>query len=118
MLQEELPVRLESFEYDMAQIFEALHPEKSAYAGPAAIEALLRHVTERARDAYGLTGVRSLALIGILMWFLGHGCDEDPFHPWIREILANREVKGSEAVAATLEKRAIAFFEVYLQDLI
>lgn len=118
MLEGELPVRLESFEYDMAQIFDMLHPEKGAYAGPVAIEALLRHVIERSRDEYGLTGVRSIALIGILMWLLGHRCDEDPFHPWIREILADRDVKGSEALVATLEKRAIAFFEVYLQDLI
>jgi len=118
MLGGELPARQETFEYDMVRIFDTLHPEKNAYAGPVVIEALIRRSAERARDEYGLTGVRSVALLGILVWLLGHQCDEDPFHPWIREALANRETKGSEAVAATLEKRAIVFFEAYLQDLI
>lgn len=118
MLQGELPIRLETAEYDMARVFDTLHPEKTAYAGAIAVETLLRHSAERARDGYGLTGVRSTALFGILMWLLGYQCDEDPFHPWIRETLADRETKGSEAVAATLEKRAIVFFEAYLQDLI
>ncbi len=117
MLQGELPIGVEAVEYDVARIFDTLHPEKTAYAGPVVVEALIRFSAERARDEYGLTGVRSTALLGILMWLLGHQCDEDPFHPWIRETLADREIKGSEAVAATLEKRAIVFFEAYLQDL-
>jgi hypothetical protein len=118
MLEGDIPVGPETFEYDMARIFDTLHPEKSAYAGPVAIEALLRHAAQRSRDQYGLTGARSMALLGILIWFLGHRCDEDPFHPWIREALAGREAKGSEAVAALLEKRAVVFFEAFLQDLI
>lgn len=118
LLDGDLPVRAEAFEVDMMQMFESLYPEKSAYIGPLALVALLHETLTKARDGYGLTGVRSQALLGILMWFLGHQCDEDPFHPWIRDALDQRETKGNEAACATLETRAIVFFEAYLQELI
>lgn len=118
LLDGDLPVRAEAFEVDMIQVFELLHPEKSAYVGPLALVALLQKAFTKARDGYGLTGLRSQALLGILMWFLGHQCDEDPFHPWIREALEQRETKGNEAACALLETRAIVHFETYLQELI
>lgn len=117
MLAGDIPVQQETFDYDMARIFEELHPEKSQAAGPVGIEALIRHANERARSEYGFTGTRSIALLAILMWFSGHRCDEDPFHPWIREILAESKSKGSEAAGAMLEKRAVVFFETFLQEI-
>ncbi len=117
MLEGELPVRAETFEYDMVQVFETLHPEKTAYAGPVPIEALVRYAVNRARHEYGLTGTRSTALLAILMWFLGYRCDGDPFHPWIPDALTVDEFKGIEAAGARLETRASAFFEAYLQEI-
>jgi hypothetical protein len=118
MVEGELPVQQETFAYDMARIFDELHPEKTEAAGPVAIEALLQHAAERARYEYGFTGTRSVGLLAILMWFSGYRCDEDPFHPWIREALTTPPSKNTEAVGATLEKRAVVFFETFLQELI
>ena len=117
MLEGELPLHIDTFEFDMVRIFEELHPEKNHAAGPVAIETVVRNAMERARHDYGLTGVRSMALLAILMWFLGYRCDEDPFHPWIRDALTMHESKGTEAAGARLETRAVAFFEAYLQEL-
>jgi hypothetical protein len=117
MFNADLPVRAESFEYDMVQIFEELHPEKNQAAGPVAIETVLRQSVDQARNEYGLSGIRSVALLAILKWFLGIRCDEDPFHPWIRETLTIHESKGTEAAGVRLEIRAMAFFEAYLQEL-
>jgi len=113
MLEGDLPVQQETFAHDMARVFEELHSEKTEAAGPVAIEALVQHATERARNEYLLTGTRSIALLAILMWFSGYRCDEDPFRPWIREALTTHPSQG-----AALEKRAITFFEAYLQELV
>lgn len=118
MLSNDLPVQQESFHYDMVHIFEELHPEKAESAGSAGLEALTRHAMERARDEYQITGIRSIAVITILMWLLGYRCDEDPFLPWIREALVVDPSQSTEAAGANLERRAVAFFEAYLQELV
>lgn len=118
LLEGDVPVQKDSFAIDMLRIFDEVHPDKSQAAGPIANEAIVRQAVERARDGYGFTGLRSVAVFAILMWFCGHDCDQDPFRPWIRETLTNPTIQGTEAVGVQLEKRAIAFFEAYLQELV
>jgi hypothetical protein len=118
MLENDLPVQQESFHYDMVHLFEHLHPEKAEAAGPVGLEVITRHARERAREEYKITGIRSIAVITILMWLLGYRCDEDPFLPWIREALVIDPSQSTEAAGANLEKRAVAFFEAYLQELV
>src|SRR5690606_27727713 len=66
-------------------------PEKAAHVGGEALTQIIDGGIRVARDR-GAPSLRGEALMGVLMLACGHGCADDPLHPWIAE--AMREGSG------------------------
>jgi hypothetical protein len=73
-----------------AETLTRFFPAKAAFVGPAALTALAGVARARARS-HGLVSVRGVHCIGVLMFILGAGFDDDPLLPWIPPILSAAE---------------------------
>ncbi len=80
---------------EMLRMITEVHPVRAAYIGRPAIEALIRRGILDARF-HGVATPRGTALLIALMSALGHGCAEDPQHPWIAEALYKPGLDGPE----------------------
>jgi len=79
-------------------------PQKAEYVGEAGLKALVEEGATEARK-HGLTGMRPVALIVVLMFGFGHGCTTDPLYPWIADALRDWTADPA-ARAGRLERRA------------
>jgi hypothetical protein len=72
----------------LPELAERLFPEKAAYAGKPALEALCRQVRADALRLQLPAAGSSILLV--LKFLFGHNCLEDPLYPWIRQALAQK----------------------------
>ncbi len=96
---------------EMAHIF----PEKAAYLGEEALQALIQEsyaVAQRARFPTS----RGYALIVMLMYGFGHGCADDPLYPWIANTLSDEKIVDSAARAERLERKALTWLDHVLTN--
>jgi hypothetical protein len=97
---------------EMANIF----PQKTAYIGEAALEALIREsgaVAQRAR----FPNSRGYFLMVALMFAFGHGCADDPLYPWIARALTDEKIASPAARAERLEKKTLTWLDHVLANI-
>jgi hypothetical protein len=70
---------------DVHRLLNWAFPQKCAYIGAPAIDALIEKAGGHA-ERLGL-GVANQALVAATLFMLGHGCFEDPQYPWIATAL-------------------------------
>lgn len=106
---------------DILQQLRAIHPQKIDYVGEENTEALIHEAIDKAEE-YHFTTDRSIALLMLLMFSLGHGCWDDPLYPWISRTLTNEKISDPNGRAKRLEKKAstwldhvLAYFEKEMQ---
>lgn len=105
----------ENFKQDMLRLLKEIHPIKSKEVGDDNLMKLIRDGIARGNDRYGFKNARSMALMVLMKFALGHNFDTDPFHPWISSTM-KREVKESpDELAQELERRALPWFEAVLK---
>lgn len=83
------------------------HPQKKDYVGEDGLSLLIDKGIAASRR-YGLSTARATTLFILLTFAFGHGCHEDPLHPWIAEALADNHVTDPEARGERWEVRALA----------
>jgi hypothetical protein len=91
---------------EMTRVF----PQKAAYVGGEELTKLIHEGSAEARRNHFPT-VRGEALMGLLMFALGHGCTDDPLYPWIAGTLKDESIIGPAARAERLEKKAVTWLE-------
>lgn len=94
----------------MVQTVEEIHPEKVAYVGTAAVEALIREANAAAHACHFSTP-REIGLMVILMMAFGHGCDSDPLYPWIERTLTDEAIASPSIRAKRLESKALIWLD-------
>lgn len=87
-----------------------ISPEKAAYVGE---EGLTDLVLEGCAEAVGcrVSTAHGHAVMGVLMFSIGHGCMDDPLYPCIAQILTEMQVMDPAERAGELEKEACTFLE-------
>ena len=86
------------------------YPQKAAYVGLEALEALIRRGIDAAL-ALQPTSPHEIFLIIALMLLFGHGCIDDPLYPWIAQTLKAPATTDSAARAHRIEAKAVAWLE-------
>jgi hypothetical protein len=90
-------------------------PQKAAYLGDEALQALIRESCTVAQQARFSTA-RSYTLIVALMFAFGHGCVDDPLYPWIANTLRDGKIVDPAARAEHLEKKALTWLDHVLAN--
>jgi hypothetical protein len=111
-----IEIPAETFEPDMLALMAQTYPSKAAETGEAALRRLVAEALARGRERYGFTAPRSFALLLVLMFAFGHGCDADPWLPWIARTLRRSDEDAPDRTAARLERRARAWFDAVLAN--
>ena len=108
MARQPLEFAMEDLPAAMRQEIWRIYPEKAAYVGDAALEALIQKGIGGARRQRFAT-VRGTALVIVLMLAFGHGCGADPLYPWIARTLQDEKIVDAEARAKRLETKALTW---------
>jgi len=83
-----------------------VYPEKAEYIGAEALrEVVERGIATAVRLDPGCEA-RTIGIVCLLMFGLGHGAPRDPLHRWIGRILGDRTLEDRAARAALLEQTA------------
>lgn len=98
------------FVQDMLREIEQIYPQKAAYVGREALEALIDKGRTGAKRQ-GFDTERGAALVIVLMLAFGHGCGFDPLYPWIANTLKEDSVGDPKTKAVRLEKKALIWLE-------
>jgi len=85
-----------------------LYPEKANYIGNVKLESMIRKGASKS-SAYGMTNPNDWVVITLLMFAFGHGCDHDPFYPWISDTLTDEKITDSEKRIKRLRKKSITW---------
>ncbi len=93
---------------------EQLHPQKFAEVGETPLRALIAKA-RRTAARWEMVGPRPVGLVAILMSQFGHGCDHDPFYPWIARSINHERLPDGTARAKRLEQRARTWLRVVLE---
>lgn len=109
-----LSLSSENFIPGMLREFALLYPQKAAYIGNAALEALIQKGIAGAQRQH-FTTMRGAVLVTVLMLAFGHGCGIDPLYPWIGKTLNNQGIATPEDKAKHLEKKAIIWLDHVLK---
>ena len=94
----------------MLQEIARIYPQKAAYVGHEALEALIRKGLGGAQRQRFSTA-RGAVLVIILMLAFGHGCGNDPLYPWIAKTLMDEAIVDPEERANRLERKALIWLE-------
>lgn len=105
----------ENFKQDMLRLLKEIHPIKCKEVGDDNLMKLIRDGIARGNDRYGFRNARSMALMVMLKFALGHKFDTDPFHPWISATLKREFKESPDELAEELERRALPWFEAVLK---
>lgn len=92
-----------------------VHPEKYAHVGEPALRSLIEHAESEARW-HGMLGPEDVLLLAGLMFALGHGCLEDPFHPWISACVDHERHPDRSLVGEQLRRQALTRLGHVLRD--
>lgn len=106
----------ENFKQDMLLLLKEIHPLKCKEVGDENLKTLINDGIARGRDRYNFKEARSMALIVLLKFALGHNFDIDPFHPWVTLTLTREHNGSPDELAADLEKRAMVWFDAVLKN--
>jgi len=93
---------------------EQIHPEKVAYTGKEPLRALIVEARSLAKK-WEMNSPRAAGVMAVLMNQFGHGCDVDPFYPWINRTLTSERIKDGETRAEKLEERARTWMRIVLE---
>ena len=104
------PLQGGSFKAAMVQALEQAFPQKLAYIGRPALEALIAEGMQAAIDHHFTTS-RQAALMVMLMFSFGHGCADDPLYPWINSTLHDPHIVEPAQRAERLERKALTWLE-------
>src|SRR5262249_43215946 len=102
---EDYPVPGLGFEPAALRLLGDIHPERCEYLGGPAVRALVRRGVEVARR-HGADVGPGPAVLTALVVALGHGCDDDPLHPWISGALGDPRLSDPARRAGRLQTRA------------
>jgi hypothetical protein len=105
----------ENFRQDMLVLLKEIHPMKYDLVGEDALKALINYAIARGNDRYGFKQARSMAMMTLMMFALGHKFDQDPFHPWVAHSLKEEIGDKPDEAAEILERRALTWFEAVLK---
>ena len=107
--QASLPIE-KSFVSDMLREINRIYPQKAAYVGEDALEALINEGRQEA-SKYGFTTPRENSLIVVLVLAFGHGCTHDPLYPWIARTLTDEAIINPVTRAKRLETKALTWLD-------
>lgn len=91
---------------EMTQVF----PQKAAYIGEEALNALIREARNDAKT-HRFPTIRDEVLMVALKFGFGHGCTNDPLYPWISRTLTDEKITRPAARMARLERKAVTWLE-------
>lgn len=97
-------------------LFKEIHPRKFDRTGEDALKTLWAESTELGREKYQFNTPRSLALMAVLGFAFGHHFHSDPFLPWIKRTLDEKEYDDPERRAEDLERRALIWLDAVLEN--
>jgi hypothetical protein len=95
-------------ESELRRLLQAIHPQKAAYVGDRALDALIAKGRAEARRLHFSTP-RAATLLVLLMLAFGHGCCGDPLYPWIARTLNADQPADADRRAARLERRSLTW---------
>lgn len=112
-----LGVKKEQYIENVRHFLYEIYPEKYQQTPYENITELIKHGTKKAYYDYGFEEANHAALIVLLMFFLGHQFDHDPFYSWASLEKTNMKVKQLtiEAKAERLASRAKVWLMAYLK---
>ena len=105
-----------NFVSGMLQEMTSIFPQKAAYLGNEALQALIHSGVTVAQQAR-FPSARAYTLIIALMYAFGHGCSHDPLYPWIANTLLDEKIVDPAARAERLEKKALTWLNHVLANL-
>ena len=103
----------DDFTSEMLRLAKSVHPEKADYVGDGVLETLIRKGMDAARTQ-GLSNARGASLLFMLLLAFGHGCDADPFYPWIRRSRENGVAEEPETMEIRLKTTALSWLDYLL----
>ena len=92
------------FEADMIADLKSIYPEKCEYAGEPAIREVVRQAVMQTEE-YAFLAPGAQAVLGALMFFLGHQCFFDPQFPWIESTLIDEGIVDDAEKARLLHSK-------------
>jgi hypothetical protein len=105
-----------SFEQDMIRFLSNIHPRKVEEIGGKTLWRLIHDGRVKGEIHYGFQETRSLALMVVMMFTIGHQFDTDPLHPWISETLEQTDPVRPDNIAEKLERRALLWLDAVLHN--
>lgn len=110
-----LTIPAENYISSMLKEIMQIYPQKAAYIGESALEAIIRKAAAGAQRQQFLT-VRGVMLVSLLMLTLGHGCGADPLYPWVNKILVGQDTVDPGIKLQSLEKQFLEWLEYRLNS--
>jgi len=101
------------FDERMLRLLRTVYPEKCAFVGQAALDALFLEGKSISTDL-GLTKEIAKALVIGTMFAFGHGVTSDPLYPWVGETLRDERIEGPNTRANRLYRK----FTLYVDHMI
>lgn len=111
-----LKLRPNYFDDDMLRFLADMHPHKVAEIGERPLRRLIHDGRVKGEERYGFRETRSLELMVVMMFTIGHQFDSDPLHPWIGETLKQTDPVRPDNVAEKLESRALLWLDAVLRN--
>lgn len=96
---------------EVTTLLNFLYPERVKYIGPQAIIGLGR-MAKKEVEKWGLPPRPGIAFFMGLMLFLGAGCAEDSFYPWISGALTKNSPADMKIQAIFSAAKRLAYFEL------
>lgn len=103
----------QTFEHLMLEHLSTVFPSKVEAFGEPLINLLIENGCEMALK-YGLTETAGKSLLITMMLLLGSAIDNDPFIPWVKEILNDENIHSQTIRVTTLQARMTDFIEQWL----
>jgi len=110
-----LNFKRENFKEEMLRLLKEIYPIKCKEVGDDNLRKLIRDGIARGTERYNFRNARSMALMILMKFGLGHNFDTDPFHPWISSTLKREFQNSPDELAEELEKRALPWFDAVLK---
>lgn len=114
-VKEGISFKREGFRQEMLSLFKDVHPMKYDLVGEEGLKSLIDFAISRGDERYGFKAPRSMALMTMMMFALGHKFDQDPFHAWVAHSLKDETGETPDKTAEKLEKRVLIWFDAVLK---
>jgi len=109
------PLLLErEFEESARREMRRFFPQKADYVGKENLGNLIVEGREAARK-YEFPSTRGDALMIVLKYAFGHGCEDDLLYPWIKQTLIDEKIAKPQARMERLEKKSTTWLEHVLK---